>query len=580
MRPRVPAVPRISSLPPVALAGGALTVGIGGLYLAGLLLTGGEIEAGTTVRGVDIGGLTREEATRKLEERLVAAGPRKLAVKVGDREGAVDPRQAGLTFGIRETLDRATSTGTGPVSVIGGLFRSGGEIEPVVRVDEDKARTALGKLATTLDEKVRDGAVSFADGRVEQTAPRTGYALDVDAAIGALRTPFLRGATDSVTVLPAHETEPKVTAAEVRRAVREFAQPAMSAPVTLTAGGKRFTITPAVLDDHLTMRPDEAGRLTPELDSKGLRAAPAVADVLNGLPTTPKNARLGLEGDKVVVAADARPGVEVTDKALGKAVLPLLTESGAARTGEVDARRIQPEVTRENAARLGLTEKMSSFTVGFEPAAYRTTNIGRAVELINGSVVMPGETWSFNRTVGERTEANGFVDGVMIYDDQYRKAPGGGVSAVATTVFNAMFFAGVEPVEYGAHSFYIERYPEGREATVAWGSLDLRFTNDSGKAIYIQAESTDTSLTVSFLGTKKYDRITSVKGPRTDVRQPAKRVSTAEQCVPQTPLEGFDVTVERVFHDDGREVRREPFRTHYTPRDEITCEAAPTGRQP
>lgn len=572
--------PRIASLPPVALAGSALTVGIGGLYLAGLLITGGEIETGTTVRGMDIGGLTREEATRKLEQHLAETGPRELAVQVGDRKGAVDPRQAGLAFDIRETLDRATSTGADPVSVIGGLFRSGGDIEPVLRVDEDKAHAALGKLAKTLDQKVRDGAVSFAGGRVEQTAPRTGYALDVDAAIGSLRTSFLRGATDSVTVLPARETRPKVTAEETRRAVREFARPAMSAPVTLTAGGKRFTLTPAVLGEYLAMRPDDAGRLTPDLDSKGLRAAPAVTGALNGLPTTPRNARLGLQGDKAVVTADATPAVEVTDKALGKAVLPLLTESDTARTGEVATRRIQPEVTRENAARLGLTEKMSSFTVDFEPAAYRTTNVGRAVELINGSVVMPNETWSFNRTVGERTEANGFVDGIMIYDDQYTKAPGGGVSAVATTVFNAMFFAGVKPVEYGAHSFYIERYPEGREATVAWGSLDLRFTNDSGKAVYIQAGSTDTSLTVSFLGTKKYDAITSVKGPRTDVRQPETKVSTDEQCVPQTPLEGFDVTVERVFHNDGREVKREPFRTHYTPRDEITCEETPSTRQP
>ncbi|MDQ1045281.1 vancomycin resistance protein YoaR [Streptomyces sp. V4I2] len=185
---------------------------------------------------------------------------------------------------------------------------------------------------------------------------------------------------------------------------------------------------------------------------------------------------------------------------------------------------------------------------------------------------MPDETWSFNRTVGERTEANGFVEGIMILDDQFTKAPGGGASAVATTMFNAMFFAGVKPVEYGAHSVYIERYPEGREATVAWGSLDLRFTNDSGNAIYIQAESTDTSVTVTFLGTRNYDEIKSVKGPRTHVKQPEQRVSADKKCVPQTPLEGFDVTVERVFYNDGNEVKREPFRTHYTPRDEIICE--------
>nr|WP_251691242.1 VanW family protein [Streptomyces sp. CHD11] len=567
----------MAAVPPVAWAGGALTVGVGGLYLAGLLLTGGEIEAGTTVRGVDIGGLSRTEAAQRLERQLPATGPAELAVRVGDREGAVDARQAGLTHDIGATLDRAASTGADPVSVIGGLFRSGGDIEPVVRTDRDKARTALVKLSETLDQKVRDGAVSFTDGRIEQTAPRTGYALDVEAAVDTLRSAFRSGTGGSVTTLPARDDEPKVTSEEVRRAVREFARPAMSAPVTLSAAGERFTLTPAVLGKHLTLRPDANGRLTPKLDSAGLRTAPAVADALDKLPATPQNARLGADGNSVAVTADARVGVQVTDKALGKAVLPLLTGSGtAARTGDVETRRIQPEITRENASRLGLTEKMSSFTVDFEPAAYRTTNVGRAVDLINGSVVMPDENWSFNRTVGERTRANGFVDGIMIYDDQYTKAPGGGVSAVATTVFNAMFFAGVKPVEYGAHSFYIERYPEGREATVAWGSLDLRFTNDSGKAIYIQAESTDTSVTITFLGTKKYDEITSAKGPRTNLQQPAERVSTDEQCVPQTPLEGFDVTVERVFRDGGREVRREPFRTRYTPRDEILCEEAPS----
>ncbi|UUU26864.1 VanW family protein [Streptomyces sp. DSM 40750] len=572
MRLRITSASRTGSVPPLALAGGALTVAFGGLYVAGLLLTGGEVEAGTTVRGVEIGGLSRAEATSKLEKHLAEAGSRKLAVKVGDRTGTVAPRQAGLAFDAQQTVDRAARTGADPFSVIGGFFRSGGDVEPVVRVDEDKARAALGKLATTLDQTVRDGAVTFAGGQVREVAPRRGYALDVEAAVGTLRTSFLDGTADRATALPTRETRPKVTAAEVQRAVREFARPAVSAPVVLTAGGQRFTIDQAVLSEYLTMRPDDTGRLTPKLDGKGLRAAPTVARPLAEITGPAENASLRLDGDRAVVSGDGRPGMEVTDKALGKAVLPLLTKSGSARTGEVVTRQIQPEVTRENATRLGLTEKMSSFTVNFEPAAYRTTNVGRAVELINGSVVMPGETWSFNRTVGERTEANGFVEGIMILNDQFTKASGGGVSAVATTVFNAMFFAGVKPVEYGAHSFYIERYPEGREATVAWGSLDLRFTNDSGNALYIQAESTDTSVTVAFLGTKKYDEVRSVKGPRTQVKQPAQKTSTDKECVPQTPLEGFDVTVERVFYDDGKAVKREPFRTHYTPRDEIICE--------
>ncbi|MCX5168860.1 VanW family protein [Streptomyces antibioticus] len=570
MRPR----PRIASVPPLALVGGALTVGVGGVYLAGLLLTGGDIEAGTTVRGVDIGGLSRTEAVHKLDARLTAAAPRELSVTVGDRSGTVDARQAGISYDAERTVDRASRTASDPVSVIGGLFSSGGggAVEPVVDVDEDKARTTLGKLAKTLDQKVRDGAVSFSGGKVQQVTPQRGAALDVDAAVDTLRSAFLRDTANAVTALPVHETEPKVNAQEVRRAIRDIAQPAVSAPVTLTTEGRRITIAPADLAAHLTLRPDASGSLTPHLDAKGLYSAPAVQRALAGVTTTPANATFALNGDRAVVTDNGRTGIRITDKALGKAVLPLLTKTGtAARTGEVAAIRTEPKLTGANAARLGVKEKLSSFTVNFEPAPYRTKNIGRAVELINGSVVAPGETWSFNRTVGQRTESNGFVEGIMILDDQFTKAPGGGVSAVATTVYNAMFFAGVKPVEHGAHSFYIERYPEGREATVAWGSLDLRFTNDLGHTLYIQAESTDHSVTINFLGTKKYDAITSVTGPRTNIHQPAHKVNNDPRCVPQTPLEGFDVEVDRVFHQNGKEVKREPFHTHYTPRDEIIC---------
>ncbi|MFF3087048.1 VanW family protein [Streptomyces nojiriensis] len=112
----------------------------------------------------------------------------------------------------------------------------------------------------------------------------------------------------------------------------------------------------------------------------------------------------------------------------------------------------------------------------------------------------------------------------------------------------------------------IERYPEGREATVAWGSLDLRFANDSGKALDVQAEATDTAVTITFLGTRKYEEIRAHQGPRTNVKQPATRTGSGPKCEPQSPLEGFDVAVDRVLG-------RETMKTRYTPRDHVTCGA-------
>ncbi|MGP4045373.1 VanW family protein [Streptomyces sp. 2A115] len=555
----------------VALVAGAVGVGFGGLYLVGLLVSGDDVPAGTRVSGVDIGGLSSSQAREKLDSSLGGAWSEPVKARLGDSDGTV--RVSGISVDGEETVTQAAQAGSDPFTVIGRLFTSGDrEVEPVIRVDAAKARASLAGEAKTYDRKAREGAVTFHAGEPVPTRPVTGRSLDVDGAVEALAS-AVPGQGKEPVRLPVRTAEPRVGTAEVNRAMKEFATPAMSAPVTLTAGGREIEISAATLGKHLTMKPDGDKRLTAVLDGKGLLADPAVASPLAPATDEAVNAKLRLDGGRVAVASDGRTGQEVTAKALQKAVLPLLTETGAARTGAVDTEAVQPKLTRDNVGRLGIKEQMSTFTVDFEPAPYRVTNIGRAAELINGSVVLPDETWSFNRTVGERTEANGFVEGIIINNDQFEKAAGGGVSAVATTVFNALFFAGVKPVEYGAHSFYIERYPEGREATVAWGSLDLKFRNDSGNAIYIDARATDTSIAITFLGTKKYDAVEAVKGPRTNVKQPATREgASGEKCVPQTPLEGFNVAVDRVFKDGGKEAKRETFKTRYVPRDEVTCD--------
>ncbi|MFJ8294608.1 VanW family protein [Streptomyces sp. NPDC094447] len=555
-----------------AIAAGVVAVAAGGLYVAGLVATGDDISAGTRVGGVDIGGMSRAEAQARLAAEAPAAWSAPIPVRVGDRASTIAPASAGLTVDVAKTAELAADPARDPFTVIGRLFSSGErEVEPVLAYDADKAKSTVAELARKSDRAVREGSVAFRAGKAVETRPVTGQKLDTGKAVDALRAAYPATTGAAPVALPVAVTEPKLPAAEVTRFLDTYAKPAVSGPVTLTAGADRLRISAATLGDHLTVK-NEAGRLTAALDAEALLRDPDVADPISALTGAPVEATLGVRGGKAYVESEGRPGHEVTAKALGDAVRPLLTRSGdAARTAPVATKVTQPELTSESLARLGITEQMSSFTVNFPTAPYRTTNIGRAAELINGSLVQPGEVWSFNKTVGERTPDNGFVDGTMILDGQYRSAPGGGVSAMATTVFNAMFFAGVKPVEYGAHSFYIERYPAGREATVAWGSLDLKFRNDSGKPIYIKANATDSSVTVSFLGTKKYDSVEAVAGKRTNLTKPEKAEGTGKACVPQPPLEGFDISVDRVFKNDGAEVKRETFKTHYTPRDEVTC---------
>ncbi|MEV6394633.1 VanW family protein [Streptomyces sp. NPDC051907] len=561
------------------VAGGAAAFGLCGLYATGMA-TGDGIAEGTRVHGVDIGGMTTAQARQVLDRKLGHAFTAPITMKIGDQVQKADPGALGMSFDPAATADRAAGEGSGPLSVIGGLFGSDDrDVEPVIRVGKHKSRAALDRIGAAVEREVREGAISFVNGTARAVAPVTGVALVPDRALDTLSDAY-RTVSAGPVVMPVKQTQPRIGPHETERAMKEFARPAMSGPITLTLGGAPIPITPSTLSSHLAMKPDSHQRLAPVLDAKGLLADPAVSRPMRTASQGPQDATFALdEDDRVVVAEEARAGHRVTEKAFTEAVLPLLSRTGAARTGEIASTAQQPRLTSASARQLGIKEKVSSFTVSFPTAPYRVTNISRAVELINGSLVLPGQEWSFNKTVGERTKKNGFVDGIMINNGQYTKSPGGGVSAVATTMFNAMFFAGVKPVEHGAHSFYIERYPEGREATVAWGTLDLRWLNDSGHALYVQAESTDSSVTITFLGTKKYDEVRATKGPRTHIKPPSTRTGSGPTCEVQTPLEGFDVAVDRVFVQDGKEVKRETRTTHYTPRDEVTCTpegAAPT----
>jgi vancomycin resistance protein YoaR len=193
-------------------------------------------------------------------------------------------------------------------------------------------------------------------------------------------------------------------------------------------------------------------------------------------------------------------------------------------------------------------------------------------------VLKPGETFSLNETVGERTAENGFVKGFIIENGIFKEDFGGGVSQSATTTFNAAFFAGLEDVEHKPHSFYIDRYPIGREATVAWGLVDLKFKNDTPYGILIEAgiepstPSTSGSMTVRMWSTKYWD-ITAGVSDRYNFTEPETRRLEGDDCVPNEGYGGFDIDVFRYFRKPGEEelVRKETMHTTYTPSDTVIC---------
>ena len=177
-------------------------------------------------------------------------------------------------------------------------------------------------------------------------------------------------------------------------------------------------------------------------------------------------------------------------------------------------------------------------------------NIRRAAEVINGMIVKPGETFSLNGATEPRNASNGYVEAGIISEGHASRGVGGGVSQVATTLYNAAYFAGMTDVTHKPHSFYISRYPPGREATVFEGAIDMKFRNDSPTGVMIQTAWTPTSLTVRLYGTKRYD-VTSSTGPRTqpDGADQGRRSPPGQPCVASQGAPGFTVTDTRTLRD-------------------------------
>ena len=169
-----------------------------------------------------------------------------------------------------------------------------------------------------------------------------------------------------------------------------------------------------------------------------------------------------------------------------------------------------PAFTTEQAQALGIVQEVGQ-PDEFGPTTHhaageaRVTNIHRIADIVRGYVIKPGETFSVNDYVGERTVEKGFVDAPVIYNGNFERDVGGGVSQFATTAFNAALYAGLEFGEYQSHSIQISRYPKGHEATISFPHPDLQIKNPTPYGVLVWPTYTDSSITVHLYSTHNVD---------------------------------------------------------------------------
>ena len=556
-----------------AVLGGVLVLA-GILYVAGYLVTGDKVPKKAQISGVAVGGLSRTEAIQKLSAELGARAAEPLNLTVGEEEAQLKPVDAGLAVDYAKSVDAAGGgKSLNPVRMLKTLT-GGSAIDAVVVVDQAKLQAGVGQLSKTFDHEPVDAAVAYRGTKIKQKNAREGIALRHDSAAATITSSFLK--VTGPIALPADITQPAITDDEADKVVDTFAKPAIASPVKVNiSGAGSFEVSPKMLAGSISFRPQD-GNIQAVLDEKKLRrkADPAIDKVEL---VEPRNATVRLVNGKPKVIP-AVNGTTVTADNLKKAVEPVLIKPAAERKVSVQLTGAKAKFSTADAKKLRIRQVTGQFTTSFPYLPYRNINIGRAAALINGTVLKPGEIFSLNQIVGERTKANGFTEGYIIKDGRFRKDLGGGVSQSATTTFNAMFFAGLKDIEHKPHGLFIDRYPAGREATVAWPSLDLKFQNDTKYGVLVQAyivkgtPSSRGSITVRMWSTKTYDKVAATAPIKSNFTTGREIKDDSKDCEPTSPVRGFDVRYQRLFYQDGSVVRRENFSWRYEPTNRVICE--------
>jgi vancomycin resistance protein YoaR len=523
----------------------------------------GAAKPGVHVLNLDVGGQSREQIVRGLHNW----SRRQVTIRAGERTYHV--RRGWLVaIDAEATADR--------------VLRAGSELALVVpaRVDVAPVVGRAGGAGNVLAEVARAGRepvsanVELHGTDIVVTHASDGRRLNKAVLLRRLSHPA------AVVNAPFTRVRPEIADSVAETAAAE-ARRILAAPLRIDYhGARRGSLSPAQVARALSVERSGKG-FTVKLDAEAL--VPLVRPRLGKWIERAHNARFVVSGANVRIVP-SRPGRDVDPAQVAQAITDAVHGNHVAHV-ELGAR--QPDLTTAKANALGIRAKLVSFTTDMGvSSSNRIHNVHLMADYIDGTLIRPGQVFSFNEVVGPRTAERGFLEGQMIIGSLVLPSIGGGVCQTATTLFNDAFEIGLPILARTNHNLYLSHYPLGRDATVSWGGPDFQFKNDLKHGILIKTSYTDSTLTFTFYGTSEHRRVVSHTGAQTNWTSPGMNYAVdpnaprgSAKVVSGTGEKGFDVTVDRtVYASSGAELRHDTFRSHYIP-DSPTTVYGP-GRTP
>ncbi|MCL4365959.1 VanW family protein [Patescibacteria group bacterium] len=454
-------------------------------------------------------------------------------------------------------------------------FFSNTKINPKITLNLDQQ---LNNLALLVDQKPQNAKLIFdetpnsestASSRIQLTASRDGFALDKDEIIKAITNYLLSGKYQSA--VPLKIVHPKVTTGYVTRA-KQALEEVQNQPIKLTFENKTWTID---LKQLLTLLDLEQGQdsLVDKnktylfLDKIGSEINREVSEGLFEFNPTSK---------RVTAFRAAQEGRTLNkDQAYQLIIEAVASSSAKALTLPVDI--VKPKIETADVNSLGIKELLGRGISNFAGSIpNRIYNIGLAASRVNGVLVPPGQTFSFNQTVGDITAQTGFKQAYVIKEGRTVLDDGGGVCQDSTTLFRAVLNAGLPVVARTAHAYrvgyYEQGFPPGLDATVFYPSVDFQFKNDTPAHILIQAYTSGNTVYFDLYGTPDDRTVTLTKPVITNQTPPPAELRQDDPTLPKGTVKQVDfaawgatVTFKRTVIKNGETILNETWRSNFKP---------------
>lgn len=518
---------------------------------------------------------TYEDARHVLERMSQMRQEESFVLSTGSETTKVTYRDTGISIDATRTFERMKkryASGSWIVSALryGFMFFAPHEIELEVSFDEKRFAGFFDRLARAWSVPPKNARLVIDEkgtARIEKS--RSGTSI----ARSALKRAIARGFLESARTVTVRKTRtlPSVTDKEASAALAEF------------EAWKKKTLVLKKENESVVLEGESLARRLCAVEKDGelaLAVDPSrIAALLDSYfadhGSEPVDARFDVSGDTVRIVP-GKEGYMPDATETARAATSVLADKSEA-TVEVMFSAREPSITVEKARAMGIERQIGSYTTTYNPRqTNRVANIRLLAKLLDGQLIAPGEVFSFNERIGPRSLERGFKLAPTIVNGELVDTAGGGACQVGTTLFNCVFFSGLDVVERHNHSFYISHYPAGRDATVSYGGYDLRFRNDTKHWILIKAWASQSKITISFYGTPDGRRVEYQTGPFTNFKPyRTKYVDDPTLYVGQTVVEdegisGRRITVRRqVYAADGTKLHDDVFVSVYQPKVEL-----------